>query len=275
MHLVDTTLFYSPTSGGVKRYLTAKHAWLAAHSSWEHTIVVPGREEQMQRGGLCTLAGYPVPATFNYRLPLNPRRWTRLLDALEPTLIEAADALSPGGGRLGGRPASWHSGGGFLSLERAAHHRPPRRRRARRAVDRPLCALSVRALRSGVRSEPGDVRVPRRSGRAARRTPAARRRCRGVPSAAAHAGAAPTPGPAGGGARAGLRRSLRRRKEPARAAAGFRAPWISVPPAVDRRRARGAPRRQRHRAALPARQPRARSMDRVRRRAGARGHQGA
>jgi len=95
MHLVDTTLFYSPTSGGVKRYLTAKHAWLAAHSSWEHTIVVPGREDQMQRGGLCTLAGYPVPATFNYRLPLNPRRWTRLLDALEPTLIEAGDAFHP------------------------------------------------------------------------------------------------------------------------------------------------------------------------------------
>src|SRR6266404_9784139 len=95
MHLVDTTLFYSPTSGGVKRYLTAKHAWLAAHSSWEHTIVVPGREEQMQRGGLCTLAGYPVPATFNYRLPLNPRRWTRLLDALEPTLLEAGDAFHP------------------------------------------------------------------------------------------------------------------------------------------------------------------------------------
>ena len=32
MHLVDTTLFYSPTSGGVKRYLSAKHAWLAAHT---------------------------------------------------------------------------------------------------------------------------------------------------------------------------------------------------------------------------------------------------
>ena len=95
MHLVDTTLFYSPTSGGVKRYLTAKHAWLAAHSSWEHTIVVPGREDQIQRGGLCTLSGYPVPATFNYRLALNPRRWTRVLDALEPTLIEAGDAFHP------------------------------------------------------------------------------------------------------------------------------------------------------------------------------------
>ncbi len=95
MHLVDTTLFYSPTSGGVKRYLTAKHAWLAAHSSWEHTIVVPGREDQFQRGGLCTLSGYPVPATFNYRLPLNPRRWTRVLERLEPTLIEAGDAFHP------------------------------------------------------------------------------------------------------------------------------------------------------------------------------------
>ena len=95
MHLVDTTVFYSPTSGGVKRYLSAKHGWLAAHTSWEHTIVVPGRDEQIQRGGLCTLAGYPVPGTFNYRLPLNPRRWARVLDALEPDLIEAGDAFHP------------------------------------------------------------------------------------------------------------------------------------------------------------------------------------
>ena len=95
LHLVDTTLFYSPTSGGVRRYLNAKHAWLAAHTSWEHTIVVPGRETQLARGGVCMLSGYPVPGTFNYRLPLNPRRWVRLLDELEPTLIEAGDAFHP------------------------------------------------------------------------------------------------------------------------------------------------------------------------------------
>jgi len=95
MHLVDTTLFYSPTSGGVKRYLSAKHAWLAARTSWEHTIVVPGSETEVQRGGVCTLAGRPVPGTFNYRLPLNPARWTRLLDELEPTLIEAGDGFHP------------------------------------------------------------------------------------------------------------------------------------------------------------------------------------
>ena len=83
MHLVDTTLFYSPTSGGVKRYLSAKHAWLEAHTSWEHTILVPGREAQhASAAASARCPGYPVPGTFNYRLPLNPRRWVRLLDEL-------------------------------------------------------------------------------------------------------------------------------------------------------------------------------------------------
>ena len=95
MHLVDTTLFYSPTSGGVKRYLTAKHAWLRANTSWEHTIVVPGEADFFERGEVCTLSGFPVPGTFNYRLPLNPRRWSRLLSALQPSLIEAGDAFEP------------------------------------------------------------------------------------------------------------------------------------------------------------------------------------
>ena len=95
LHLVDTTLFYSPTSGGVKRYLTTKHAWLAAHSRWEHTLVVPGERDCTQRGGVCTLAGYPVPGSFNYRLPLDPRRWLRLLEALQPDLVEAGDPFHP------------------------------------------------------------------------------------------------------------------------------------------------------------------------------------
>src|SRR6195256_2450755 len=94
-HLVDTTLFYSPTSGGVKRYLDAKHAWLSAHTSWEHTIVVPGREDHTERGGVSTLSGFAVPGTFNYRLPLHPRRWINLLAALQPGLIEAGDAFHP------------------------------------------------------------------------------------------------------------------------------------------------------------------------------------
>jgi alpha-1,6-mannosyltransferase len=95
MHLVDTTLFYSPTSGGVRRYLTAKHQWLAAHATWTHSILVPGSSDHMERGSVCTVAGYSVPGTFNYRLPLNPRHWCEQLDSLEPDLIEAGDAFHP------------------------------------------------------------------------------------------------------------------------------------------------------------------------------------
>jgi alpha-1,6-mannosyltransferase len=95
MHLVDTTLFYSPTSGGVKRYLTAKHAWLRANTSWKHSILVPGEKEHHEPGAVSTIPGQPWPGTFNYRLPLNPRRWARMLDRLEPDIIEVGDAFHP------------------------------------------------------------------------------------------------------------------------------------------------------------------------------------
>ncbi len=95
MHLVDTTLFYSPTSGGVKRYLHAKHAWLAAHTSWRHSILVPGECERLEPGGLCQLPGRRIPGAFDYRLPLSPRRWRRMLERLEPDVIEAGDAFHP------------------------------------------------------------------------------------------------------------------------------------------------------------------------------------
>jgi alpha-1,6-mannosyltransferase len=95
MHLVDTTLFYSPTSGGVRRYLNAKHTWMQTQENWEHTLLVPGDATHIERGGVSTLAGIKVPGTFNYRLPLVPRRWSQMLEALQPDLIEAGDAFHP------------------------------------------------------------------------------------------------------------------------------------------------------------------------------------
>ncbi|MBC8026178.1 MAG: glycosyltransferase [Steroidobacteraceae bacterium] len=95
MHVVDATLFYSPTSGGVKRYLLAKHEWMRAHTNWRHSLVVPGDVELRLPGGITTIAGGLVPGAFNYRLPLNPLRWARAIDALEPDLIEVGDAFHP------------------------------------------------------------------------------------------------------------------------------------------------------------------------------------
>lgn len=95
MHLVDTTLFYSPTSGGVRRYLNAKHEWLRAHSSWRHTLLVPGETTQMAPGEVSTVRSIILPGTFNYRLPLNPRVWRRALESLEPDLVEVGDVFHP------------------------------------------------------------------------------------------------------------------------------------------------------------------------------------
>ena len=95
MHVVDATLFFSPTSGGVKRYLLAKHEWMHAHTNWRHSLVVPGEAPSHAPGDISHVAGNRVPGAFNYRLPLNPVRWSRAIDALEPDLIEIGDAFHP------------------------------------------------------------------------------------------------------------------------------------------------------------------------------------
>ena len=95
MHVVDATLFYSPTSGGVKRYLLAKHEWMRAHTNWRHSLVVPGELSTHAPGEVSMVEGRLVPGAFNYRLPLNPLRWARAIDALEPDLIEVGDAFHP------------------------------------------------------------------------------------------------------------------------------------------------------------------------------------
>jgi alpha-1,6-mannosyltransferase len=95
MHVVDATLFFSPTSGGVKRYLLAKHEWMREHTNWRHSLVVPGESPSHSPGDISTVAGGRVPGAFNYRLPLNPLRWSRAIEALEPDLIEVGDVFHP------------------------------------------------------------------------------------------------------------------------------------------------------------------------------------
>ncbi len=95
MHIVDATLFFSPTSGGVKRYLLAKHEWMRTHTTWRHSLVVPGEISTYAPGDISMVAGGRVPGAFNYRLPLNPLRWSRAIEALQPDLIEVGDAFHP------------------------------------------------------------------------------------------------------------------------------------------------------------------------------------
>lgn len=89
VHIADITMFYAPTSGGVRTYLTQKQAYLATQSGIRHSLLVPGKSAA-RRGDVHTLPAPPIGRT-GYQLPLRGKRWTQTLCELQPDLIEAGD----------------------------------------------------------------------------------------------------------------------------------------------------------------------------------------
>jgi alpha-1,6-mannosyltransferase len=85
-------MFYAPQSGGVKRYLLTKHAWLDGRPDIRHTLLVPGREHaRAETGAINSLASWPIPFANGYRLPSRLDAWRRAIEQLEPDIIEAGD----------------------------------------------------------------------------------------------------------------------------------------------------------------------------------------
>ncbi|MEO8523612.1 MAG: glycosyltransferase [Caldimonas sp.] len=97
IHIVDATMFWSASGGGVRRYLLTKHAWLAGRAGWRHTIAVPGNDRS---AGYATLPGFALPGSGGYRLPLRRSAIARVLQGLEPDLIEAGDPYRVAWGAL-------------------------------------------------------------------------------------------------------------------------------------------------------------------------------
>lgn len=96
-HLVDTTMMYAPRSGGVKRYLMAKRAWLERRRpDVRHTLVVPGAKTRAEADGMVTVAAAKLPFGNGYRMPASLTKWDTLLRTLEPDIIEAGDIFVPG-----------------------------------------------------------------------------------------------------------------------------------------------------------------------------------
>jgi len=96
-HLIDTTMMYAPRSGGVKRYLMAKRAWLdARRPDIRHTLVVPGARTRAENHGLVTVAAARLPFGDGYRMPASLTKWEMVLQTLQPDIIEAGDVFVPG-----------------------------------------------------------------------------------------------------------------------------------------------------------------------------------
>lgn len=120
-HLLDVTMMYAPRSGGVKRYLLAKRAWLSAHRpAIAHTLVAPGARTRQSTGGDVTIAAARLPFGDGYRMPASLTKWSDVIRRLEPDVIEAGDVFVPGlaaldAGQVLGRPVV-----GFCHTDAAA-----------------------------------------------------------------------------------------------------------------------------------------------------------
>jgi alpha-1,6-mannosyltransferase len=120
-HLIDTTMMYAPRSGGVKRYLTAKHSWIAAHRpDIRQTLVVPGRSTRLDSEGVVTVAAARLPFGDGYRMPASVAKWASVLKTCAPDIIEAGDVFVPGHGALEARDALGVPVVGFCHTDAAA-----------------------------------------------------------------------------------------------------------------------------------------------------------
>jgi alpha-1,6-mannosyltransferase len=114
-------MMYAPRSGGVKRYLLAKRAWLDAHRrDIVHTIVAPGPRTGASAEGHMTIAAARLPFGDGYRMPASVTKWADVISDLSPDVIEAGDVFVPGlaaleAGQTLGRPVV-----GFCHTDAAA-----------------------------------------------------------------------------------------------------------------------------------------------------------
>ncbi len=95
MKICDLTQFYSPVSGGVKRYISEKIAWLRrARPDDRHVLIIPGersecREQDLSR--IYTIRSPLVSRTARYRALLNLTAVEEILERERPDVIESGD----------------------------------------------------------------------------------------------------------------------------------------------------------------------------------------
>ena len=100
MKIADLTQFYSPVSGGVKRYLHEKIDYIQRHApNDKHVLIVPGAKTVVQKHGqsrIYTIRSPLVSRTAQYRALLNLRAVEEILDREHPDIIESGDPYQLG-----------------------------------------------------------------------------------------------------------------------------------------------------------------------------------
>jgi alpha-1,6-mannosyltransferase len=99
LKLCDLTQFYSPLSGGVKRYVHEKIRYIQSTPNDEHVLVIPGaRTERIEaeRSRIYSIRSPLLSRTSRYRALLNLRAIEEVLERERPDLIESGDPYQVG-----------------------------------------------------------------------------------------------------------------------------------------------------------------------------------
>src|SRR4029077_4858475 len=100
LKIFDLTQFYSPLSGGVKRYVHEKIAYIADYSPEdEHVLIVPGPKTGLQSNARSRIYAIHSPLLSRrsrYRALLNLRAVEEILERERPDIIESGDPYQVG-----------------------------------------------------------------------------------------------------------------------------------------------------------------------------------
>jgi len=98
--ICDLTQFYSPRSGGVKRYLHEKIAYINEYSTQdEDVLIVPGKKTELEVNGRSRIYSIRSPLisrTGRYRALVNLRAVGNILRRERPDIIESGDPYQLG-----------------------------------------------------------------------------------------------------------------------------------------------------------------------------------
>ena len=99
MKVCDLTQFYSPLSGGVKRYVHEKADYVRTEAKDEHVLIVPGAKTERlgdDRSRIYTIRSPLVSRTTKYRALLDLATVAEILREENPDIIESSDPYQVG-----------------------------------------------------------------------------------------------------------------------------------------------------------------------------------
>jgi len=99
LKICDLTQFYSPLSGGVKRYVHEKAIYIREQTNHEHVLVVPGEKTERteeDRSRVYSIRSPLISRTARYRALLDLRTVGEILERERPDIIESSDPYQVG-----------------------------------------------------------------------------------------------------------------------------------------------------------------------------------